>query len=184
MYGPLDMVTLTGEKVLSAMGVVHGAVKRMGDRDRQQQHWSVLPHCLPGLAAFGQAPLLQLGWCLLPGTALSTEVKFHSSIAVFHCFSAQIKQGTEGRSRTQAKGAWMGGPHPWPVLLLISVFIAVFDPDSLSFQVDIHIMTQPPSGEWVYFDTEISNSSGRISYVIPENRRLGIGVYPVKMVVR
>ncbi|NXY24558.1 PITM2 protein, partial [Atrichornis clamosus] len=51
-------------------------------------------------------------------------------------------------------------------------------------KVDIHIMTQPPSGEWVYFDTEISNSSGRISYVIPEDRRLGIGVYPVKMVVR
>ncbi|XP_039580374.1 membrane-associated phosphatidylinositol transfer protein 2 isoform X4 [Passer montanus] len=51
-------------------------------------------------------------------------------------------------------------------------------------KVDIHIMTQPPSGEWVYFDTEISNSSGRISYVIPEERRLGIGVYPVKMVVR
>ncbi|XP_068767445.1 membrane-associated phosphatidylinositol transfer protein 2 isoform X12 [Struthio camelus] len=51
-------------------------------------------------------------------------------------------------------------------------------------KVDIHIMTQPPSGEWVYFDTEISNSSGRISYVIPEGRRLGIGVYPVKMVVR
>ncbi|XP_010190080.1 PREDICTED: membrane-associated phosphatidylinositol transfer protein 2 isoform X2 [Mesitornis unicolor] len=51
-------------------------------------------------------------------------------------------------------------------------------------KVDIHIMTQPPSGEWVYFDTEISNSSGRISYAIPESRRLGIGVYPVKMVVR
>ncbi|XP_048677422.1 membrane-associated phosphatidylinositol transfer protein 2 isoform X11 [Caretta caretta] len=51
-------------------------------------------------------------------------------------------------------------------------------------KVDIHIMTQPPSGVWIYFDTEISNSSGRISYVIPENKRLGIGVYPVKMVVR
>nr|XP_008111912.1 PREDICTED: membrane-associated phosphatidylinositol transfer protein 2 isoform X8 [Anolis carolinensis] len=51
-------------------------------------------------------------------------------------------------------------------------------------KVDIHIMRQPPSGEWVYFDTEITNSSGRISYVLPENRRLGIGVYPVKMVVR
>ncbi|XP_077164361.1 membrane-associated phosphatidylinositol transfer protein 2 isoform X2 [Paroedura picta] len=51
-------------------------------------------------------------------------------------------------------------------------------------KVDIHIMTQPPSGEWVYFDTEISNSSGRVCYVIPENKRLGIGVYPVKMVVR
>ncbi|XP_039218660.1 membrane-associated phosphatidylinositol transfer protein 2 isoform X3 [Crotalus tigris] len=51
-------------------------------------------------------------------------------------------------------------------------------------KVDIHIMTQPPSGEWVYFDTEVTNSSGRISYMIPEQRRLGIGVYPVKMVVR
>ncbi|XP_034284617.1 membrane-associated phosphatidylinositol transfer protein 2-like isoform X3 [Pantherophis guttatus] len=51
-------------------------------------------------------------------------------------------------------------------------------------KVDIHIMTQPPSGEWVYFDTEITNSSGRVSYTIPEQRRLGIGVYPVKMVVR
>ncbi|XP_053557765.1 membrane-associated phosphatidylinositol transfer protein 2 isoform X2 [Bombina bombina] len=51
-------------------------------------------------------------------------------------------------------------------------------------KVDIHIMTQPPAGEWVYFDTEITNSSGRISYIIPEPKRLGIGVYPVKMVVR
>ncbi|KAG8146085.1 putative Membrane-associated phosphatidylinositol transfer protein [Naja naja] len=49
-------------------------------------------------------------------------------------------------------------------------------------KVDIHIMTQPPSGEWVYFDTEITNSSGRVSYTIAEQRRLGIGVYPVKMV--
>ncbi|KAL0965765.1 hypothetical protein UPYG_G00285430 [Umbra pygmaea] len=51
-------------------------------------------------------------------------------------------------------------------------------------KIDIHIMTQPPSGEWVYFDTELTNSSGRISFVIPENKRLGIGVYPVKLVVR
>ncbi|XP_075424420.1 membrane-associated phosphatidylinositol transfer protein 2 isoform X3 [Ascaphus truei] len=51
-------------------------------------------------------------------------------------------------------------------------------------KVDIHIMIQPPAGEWVYFDTEITNSSGRISYVIPEKKTLGVGVYPVKMVVR
>ncbi|XP_066507090.1 membrane-associated phosphatidylinositol transfer protein 2 isoform X2 [Hoplias malabaricus] len=51
-------------------------------------------------------------------------------------------------------------------------------------KIDIHIMTQPPSGEWVFFDTELTNNSGRISYVIPESKRLGIGVYPVKMVVR
>ncbi|XP_034396539.1 membrane-associated phosphatidylinositol transfer protein 2-like isoform X2 [Cyclopterus lumpus] len=51
-------------------------------------------------------------------------------------------------------------------------------------KVDLHIMTQPPSGEWVYFNTEVTNSSGRVSFVIPEDQRLGIGVYPVKMVVR
>ncbi|KAK0147870.1 Membrane-associated phosphatidylinositol transfer protein 2 [Merluccius polli] len=51
-------------------------------------------------------------------------------------------------------------------------------------KIDIHIMTQPPSGEWVYFDTELTSSSGRISYTIPDSKRLSIGVYPVKMVVR
>lgn len=51
-------------------------------------------------------------------------------------------------------------------------------------KVDLHIMTQPPSGEWVYFNTEVTSSSGRVSFVIPEDKRLGIGVYPVKMVVR
>ena len=54
----------------------------------------------------------------------------------------------------------------------------------LFLQIDVHIMTQPPSGEWVYFNTELTNSSGRVSYVIPESKKLGIGVYPVKMVVR
>uniref|UniRef100_G3WL80 Phosphatidylinositol transfer protein membrane associated 2 n=1 Tax=Sarcophilus harrisii TaxID=9305 RepID=G3WL80_SARHA len=51
-------------------------------------------------------------------------------------------------------------------------------------KVDIHIMTQPPSGEWVHFDTLVTNSSGRVSYTIPEEQRLGVGVYPIKMVVR
>ncbi|XP_034727637.1 membrane-associated phosphatidylinositol transfer protein 2-like isoform X4 [Etheostoma cragini] len=51
-------------------------------------------------------------------------------------------------------------------------------------KVDLHIMTQPPSGEWVYFNTEVTNSSGRVSFAIPEKKRLGVGVYPVKMVVR
>ncbi|XP_008288060.1 membrane-associated phosphatidylinositol transfer protein 2 isoform X3 [Stegastes partitus] len=51
-------------------------------------------------------------------------------------------------------------------------------------KVDLHIMTQPPSGEWVYFNTEVTNSSGRVSFVIQEDKRLGIGVYPIKMVVR
>lgn len=45
-------------------------------------------------------------------------------------------------------------------------------------------MAEPSSGRWVHLDTEITNSSGRIAYSVPRPRRLGVGVYPVKMVVR
>ena len=51
-------------------------------------------------------------------------------------------------------------------------------------QVDLHIMTQPPSGEWVYYSTEVTTRSGRVSFTVAEDTRLGVGVYPVKMVVR
>ncbi|XP_007894826.2 membrane-associated phosphatidylinositol transfer protein 3 [Callorhinchus milii] len=51
-------------------------------------------------------------------------------------------------------------------------------------KVDILLMTEPPAGRWVYFDTEITSSSGRVLYTIPQGKRLGLGVYPVKMVVR
>ncbi|KAL0979379.1 hypothetical protein UPYG_G00184310 [Umbra pygmaea] len=51
-------------------------------------------------------------------------------------------------------------------------------------RVDIHIMTQPPSGDWLFFDTQVTNSSGRVSFIIPESKRLSVGVYPVKLVVR
>uniref|UniRef100_A0A8C6KHX1 Membrane-associated phosphatidylinositol transfer protein 3 n=1 Tax=Nothobranchius furzeri TaxID=105023 RepID=A0A8C6KHX1_NOTFU len=51
-------------------------------------------------------------------------------------------------------------------------------------KVDILVMTQPQSGRWVYFDTEVTNSSGRVTYTIPKSKKLGLGVYPVKMVVK
>ncbi|XP_022451208.1 membrane-associated phosphatidylinositol transfer protein 3 isoform X1 [Delphinapterus leucas] len=51
-------------------------------------------------------------------------------------------------------------------------------------KVDILVMAEPSSGRWVHLDTEITNSSGRITYSVPRPRRLGLGVYPVKMVVR
>nr|XP_020015043.1 membrane-associated phosphatidylinositol transfer protein 2 isoform X8 [Castor canadensis] len=51
-------------------------------------------------------------------------------------------------------------------------------------KVDVHVMMQPPSGEWLHLDTLVTNSSGRVSYTIPETHRLGVGVYPIKMVVR
>ncbi|XP_060612817.2 membrane-associated phosphatidylinositol transfer protein 3 [Anolis sagrei] len=51
-------------------------------------------------------------------------------------------------------------------------------------KVDILVMTEPSSGRWVPFDTEITNSSGRVSYAIPKEKRLPVGVFPIKMVVR
>lgn len=70
--------------------------------------------------------------------------------------------------------------HTNPYLCVCSLYSVFCDP----VQIDLHIMTQPPSGEWVYFNTEVTNSSGRVSFVIPDDKRLSIGVYPVKMVVR
>ncbi|KAJ0021961.1 hypothetical protein NQD34_009451 [Periophthalmus magnuspinnatus] len=51
-------------------------------------------------------------------------------------------------------------------------------------KVDIFLMTQPQSGRWVHFDTEVTNSSGRITYTIPKSKMLSLGVYPIKMVVK
>lgn len=45
-------------------------------------------------------------------------------------------------------------------------------------------MTQPLSGKWIHFGTEVTNSSGRLTFAVPPERALGIGVYPVRMVVR
>ncbi|KAI4898724.1 hypothetical protein NFI96_024103 [Prochilodus magdalenae] len=51
-------------------------------------------------------------------------------------------------------------------------------------KVDVYLMTQPQSGRWVHFDTEVTNSSGRVSYTIPDSKKLPVGVYPIKMVVK
>ena len=51
-------------------------------------------------------------------------------------------------------------------------------------QVDVHIMRNPPSGDWMYIGTVVTDSSGRAVHTIPAARRLPQGMYPVKMVVR
>lgn len=45
-------------------------------------------------------------------------------------------------------------------------------------------MTEPPSGEYVLFDTVITGSGGRLSCTILEEKKLPVGIYPVKLVVR
>uniref|UniRef100_A0A8C3HSB4 Phosphatidylinositol transfer protein membrane associated 1 n=1 Tax=Chrysemys picta bellii TaxID=8478 RepID=A0A8C3HSB4_CHRPI len=51
-------------------------------------------------------------------------------------------------------------------------------------KVDIYIMTQPLSGKWLHYGTEVTSSSGRLAFLIPPDKALGIGMYPVRMVVR
>uniref|UniRef100_A0A8C9ST42 PITP-less RdgB-like protein n=1 Tax=Scleropages formosus TaxID=113540 RepID=A0A8C9ST42_SCLFO len=51
-------------------------------------------------------------------------------------------------------------------------------------KVDVFLVTQPPSGRWVHYDTVVTSSSGKVTYTIPQNKRLGVGVYPIKMVVK
>jgi 5-hydroxyisourate hydrolase-like protein (transthyretin family) len=40
------------------------------------------------------------------------------------------------------------------------------------------------SGEWVFYSTEITDKNGRITYQIPDDKTLGYGLYPIKMIVR
>ena len=51
-------------------------------------------------------------------------------------------------------------------------------------QVDVHILTSPPKGEWVWFNTVVTDRQGKVVYSIPEEKRLPEGMYPIKFVVR
>ena len=43
---------------------------------------------------------------------------------------------------------------------------------------------QSPSSEWIHLGTEMTNGHGKVSFTIPEGKNLGLGIYPMKMVVR
>lgn len=51
-------------------------------------------------------------------------------------------------------------------------------------KVDVHIMRDPPGGEWQQVATEVTDKTGRIQYTVAAERAFGYGIYPVKMVVR
>ncbi|XP_069988332.1 protein retinal degeneration B isoform X12 [Penaeus vannamei] len=50
-------------------------------------------------------------------------------------------------------------------------------------KVDIHIMRDPPGGDWQQISTEVTDKNGRISFTIAPEKALGYGMYPVKMIV-
>lgn len=70
-------------------------------------------------------------------------------------------------------------------LFLSSLFLQSQDMITLAGEkVDIHVMKEPPAGEWFHIATEVTDKNGRIIYTIPNDRSLGYGIYPIKMVVR
>ena len=51
-------------------------------------------------------------------------------------------------------------------------------------KVDIHIMKDPPVGDWVHVATEVTDKHGRLSFSLPSEHIMGYGVFPVRMLVR
>lgn len=51
-------------------------------------------------------------------------------------------------------------------------------------KVDIHVMRDIRSSEWILLATENTDKTGRIIYRIPEEKSLSFGLYPIKMIVR
>ncbi|KAK4309749.1 hypothetical protein Pmani_018626 [Petrolisthes manimaculis] len=51
-------------------------------------------------------------------------------------------------------------------------------------RVDIHIMRDPPGGDWQQVSTEVTDKTGRVAFTLPPDKALSCGMYPVKMVVR
>ncbi|KAH9515200.1 hypothetical protein Btru_019493 [Bulinus truncatus] len=72
-----------------------------------------------------------------------------------------------------------------PQVLTAKFMYGSLDITSLSGEkVDVNIMKQPPSGDWVLLGTEVTDSHGRFTYTIPKEHRISQGLYPVKLVVR
>jgi hypothetical protein len=51
-------------------------------------------------------------------------------------------------------------------------------------KVDIHVMKEPPAGDWILVTTALTDKSGRITFTLDPPHVMGYGVYPVRMVVR
>ena len=51
-------------------------------------------------------------------------------------------------------------------------------------RIDIHVMKEPPAGDWILVATEVTDKTGRITYTLSAPHVMGYGIYPVRMVVR
>ncbi|KAK3742785.1 hypothetical protein QZH41_013894 [Actinostola sp. cb2023] len=72
-----------------------------------------------------------------------------------------------------------------PQVLTARFMYGPLDMVSLSGEkIDIYVMVQPPSGEYVLLDTVVTASGGRLIYSIQDEKKLPVGIFPLKMVVR
>ncbi|CAF1119442.1 unnamed protein product [Rotaria sordida] len=51
-------------------------------------------------------------------------------------------------------------------------------------KVNIYVMRSAPYGQWTLLDTIETDTHGRIHYTIPSDKKLPLGLHPVKLVVR
>ncbi|XP_038214824.1 protein retinal degeneration B [Zerene cesonia] len=51
-------------------------------------------------------------------------------------------------------------------------------------KVDIHMMKDPPAGEWTLLETVVTDKTGRISYTLTDKQSVGCGIFPFRVVVR
>ena len=51
-------------------------------------------------------------------------------------------------------------------------------------KIDIYVMTKSSSNEWKFYASEKTDNNGKLKYTIPEEKRLSLGVYQIKMIVR
>nr|QDR50953.1 retinal degeneration B [Heliconius melpomene] len=51
-------------------------------------------------------------------------------------------------------------------------------------KVDVHMIKDPPAGEWTLLATVVTDKTGRIAYTLSDKQSVGCGIYPVRVVVR
>ena len=51
-------------------------------------------------------------------------------------------------------------------------------------KIDIHIMKEPPAGDWILVATELTDKHGRVTVTLSKKHTMGYGIYPVRMLVR
>ena len=65
------------------------------------------------------------------------------------------------------------------IIITIIITIIIIMAALSSELVDVHIMKEPPSGEWTFLTTETTDRNGRVQCSLAQKDAMGYGVYPV-----